>query len=114
MKIHSKRRGVIPAKTSHGTVTHADGHVQTLARRLPSGRTVPVTQVGLTWQDFVVPGPRVTGPASLNANHPSHKHRTRVPAGVLTPHADVPKAQPGQARRRDRRAADRAARKAAR
>lgn len=56
------------------TVHHKDGTVQELKRRLLTGQTVPLAQMGRTWQELVVPGPGATGGRSAQPDHPSRKH----------------------------------------
>lgn len=98
--------------TRRVSVTHADGLIQQLVRRLPSGNTVPIATVGRTWHGLIVPGRGATGGAAREPNHPSRKHDTTAHVTVtLTRSADVQGPVPGQPRRRERRAAARAARK---
>lgn len=84
---------------------------QPYRRRLRNGETVPASETGRTWDELVVPGPKPVGCASDWPSHPSHKHRRDdlKPTRVLTRSADVQGPVPGQPRRRDRRAAERAA-----
>lgn len=86
------------------TVTHADGHVQTLKRRLPGGRTVLPSDTGRTWHDIVAPwrpaSADATGGASARPDHPSRKHDS---SAVRAHVAVTPPAQTTDPRRRRER-----------
>jgi hypothetical protein len=70
-----------------------DAPAHVLMRRLPSGRTVPASETGRTWNDIVAKpaGPaKVTGGRSLDGDHPSRKHdtparRTVTPVDMTCP-----------------------------
>lgn len=94
-------------------IHHADGTEQTLMRHSPAGFSVPVEITDRPWWTDLAWRfmPRVTGGRALDGNHPSRKHDGPKLHPVLIPAKDVPGPLPGQARRRDRRAAARYAAK---